>query len=122
MTMKMAFQLTLKKDSVNVAKTAWGYSTKQQFIINAFTNQPGAREKQDIGLDGLNNAEERDFFNDYIQNLPKDLKTEAKQKIVADPSGDDFEFYFSAKADSANAKIVERYKNYMGTENNTPGV
>lgn len=111
---------TATQPTATVAQTPWGYSTRQQFIINAFTNQPGAREKQDIGLDGLNNAEERTFFNNYLQSLPADLKTEARQRIAADPSGDDFEFYFSAKADSANKKIVERYKNYMGTENNTP--
>lgn len=107
-------------EPANVAKTAWGYSTKQQYIINAFTNEPGARPKQDIGLDGLSNAEEREFFKDYLNRLPANLKTEAKNRIFADPSGDDFEFYFSTKADSANKKIVERYKDYMGTENNTP--
>ncbi|MDF7821943.1 cell surface protein SprA [Runella sp. MFBS21] len=104
----------------NVAETAWGYSTRQQYIINAFTNEPEARAKQDIGLDGLSNLEERDFFSEYIQRLPTNLTTEARNQILADPSGDDFEFYFSAKADSANKKIVERYKNYMGMENNTP--
>jgi cell surface protein SprA len=103
-----------------VAQTPWGYSTRQQYIINAFTNEPGARPKQDIGLDGLSNTEEKVFFKDYLQKLPPNLKTEARNRILADPAGDDFEFYFSAKADSANKKIVERYKSYMGTENNTP--
>ncbi|MCU0339173.1 MAG: cell surface protein SprA [Spirosomaceae bacterium] len=111
---------TVGGQNANVARTPWGFSTKQQFIINAFTNEPGAREKQDVGLDGLSNAEERTFFNDYLQRLPSNLKTEARRKIEADPSGDDFEFYFSSKADSANKKIVERYKNFMGMENNTP--
>ncbi len=104
----------------NVAQTPWGYSTRQQYIINAFTNEPGARPKQDVGLDGLTNTEERNFFQNYIQNLPPTLKTEARNRIITDPSGDDFEYYFSAKADSADQKIVERYKNYMGMENNTP--
>lgn len=104
----------------NVAQSAWGYSTRQQYIINAFTNEPGARPKQDVGLDGLSNEEERTFFQNYIQNLPPTLKTGARNQILTDPSGDDFEFYFSAKADSANKKIVERYKSYMGVENNTP--
>lgn len=104
----------------NVAQSAWGYSTRQQYIINAFTNEPGARQKQDIGLDGLSNTEERTFHQNFLQNLPPTLKTEARNQILTDPAGDDFEFYFSAKADSANKKIVERYKNFMGVENNTP--
>ncbi|MFN4144740.1 MAG: cell surface protein SprA [Runella sp.] len=107
-------------EPANVAQSAWGFSTRQQYIINAFTNEPGARQKQDIGLDGLSNAEEREFFRDYLQSLPANLKESARREIVNDPSGDDFEFYFSPKADSANKKIVERYKNFMGMENNTP--
>jgi cell surface protein SprA len=111
---------TATQPTANVAQTPWGYSTRQQYIINAFTNEAGARPKQDIGLDGLNNAEEKTFFQNYLQSLPANLKSEVRRQIEADPAGDDFEFYFSAKADSANKKIVERYKNYMGTENNTP--
>ena len=105
----------------NVAESAWGYSTRSQFIINAFSNGDGARAKQDIGLDGLSNAEEREFFkNNFLNQLPATLKTEARQQIFNDPAADDFAFYFSAKADSANQKIVQRYKSYMGVENNTP--
>ena len=104
----------------NVAQSAWGYATRSQFIINAFSNEPGARAKQDVGLDGLSNAEERDFFKDTYLNRLTGLTTAARQQIEADPSGDDFAFYFSAKADSANEKIVQRYKKYMGMENNTP--
>lgn len=104
----------------NVAQSAWGYSTRSQFIVNAFTNQPGARAKQDVGLDGLSNAQERKFFKqNYLDRLTQ-LTTAARRQIEADPSGDDFEFYFSAKADSADKKIVARYKNFLGMENNTP--
>lgn len=104
----------------NVAESKWGYSPRQQFVINAFTNEPEARAKQDVGLDGLNNAEERTFFRDYLQKLPANLNTAARRQIEADPSNDDFEFYLSPKADSADKKIVARYKNFMGMENNTP--
>jgi cell surface protein SprA len=103
----------------NVTESKWGYTTKQQYLVNAFSNQPGARKNQDVGLDGLSNAQERVFFKDYLQKLTA-LNPQAKSEINADPSGDDFEFYFSAKADSAKKQIIERYKNYMGMENNSP--
>ena len=38
----------------NVNGSAWGLTTKQQFLTNAFDNSTSARQNQDIGLDGLN--------------------------------------------------------------------
>jgi cell surface protein SprA len=120
------FENGLPIDSVsvgkNVTESKWGYTTKQQFLVNTFSNQAGTRAKQDVGLDGLSNSQERVFFKDYLQKLPTNLTPKAKADIVADPSGDDFEFYFSDKADAANQKIVERYKHYMGMENNSPEI
>ncbi len=104
----------------NVDSTAWGYVTKSQYLINAFTNENGAREKQDVGLDGLSNDEERVFFKSYLDRLPANLSAEAKARIMGDPSGDDFQFFLGAEQDAANLKIIERYKNYVGMENNSP--
>lgn len=104
----------------NVDSTAWGYVTKSQYLINAFSNENGAREKQDVGLDGMNNEEERIFFKQYLDRLPANMTAEAKAKIIADPSGDDFKFFLGAELDSANLKVLERYKDYMGMENNSP--
>ncbi|CAG4990158.1 hypothetical protein DYBT9275_00465 [Dyadobacter sp. CECT 9275] len=112
--------ITQKVVNVNVDSTAWGYVTKSQYLINAFSNESGARQRQDIGLDGLTNEEERIFFKQYIDRLPANLTTEARQKIISDPSGDDFRFFLGAELDSANSKVLERYKNYLGMENNSP--
>mgnify|MGYP003708543117 CR=1 FL=1 len=106
---------------VNVDSTAWGRVTKQQYLINAFSNEPGAREKQDIGLDGLNNADERRYFRErFLDRLPATLTTEARERILDDPSGDDFQFYLGAELDLADKKILERYKEYLGMEGNSP--
>ncbi|QRR02209.1 T9SS outer membrane translocon Sov/SprA [Dyadobacter sandarakinus] len=105
---------------VNVDSTAWGYVTKSQYLINAFSNESGARERQDIGLDGLNSADERTFFQQYINRLPANLTPEARQLILNDPSGDDFQFFLGPDLDAADAKVLQRYKNYMGMENNSP--
>ena len=106
---------------INVDSTAWGRVTKQQYLINAFSNEPGAREKQDIGLDGLNNIEERRYFKErFLDRLPAALSPEARDRILADPSGDDFQYYLGAELDTDNKKIVERYKEYLGMEGNSP--
>ncbi|TDB65803.1 T9SS outer membrane translocon Sov/SprA [Arundinibacter roseus] len=106
---------------VNVDSTAWGRVTKQQYLINAFSNEPGAREKQDVGLDGLNNEDERRYFREtFLDRLPANLTAEARERILADPSGDDFQFYLGAELDADDKKILERYKQFLGMENNSP--
>ena len=112
--------LVPKQVGVNVDSTAWGYATKSQYLINAFSNETGAREKQDVGLDGLTNEEERAFFKTFIDRLPANLTADARAKILADPSGDDFQFFLGADLDAEDKKVLERYKNYIGMENNSP--
>ncbi len=104
----------------NVEQTVWGHVTKSQYLINAFSNESGARQKQDVGLDGLSNDEERTFFKEYLDRLPANLTADARAKILADPSGDDFKYFLGADLDAANLKVLQRYKDYIGMENNSP--
>lgn len=103
-----------------VDSTAWGKVTRQQFVTNAFTNQAGARERQDVGLDGLGNAAERAYFRDFIAAVRQRVTDPAAlSAILNDPSNDDFQFYLGEEANQAKY-IVSRYKKYMGMENNSP--
>lgn len=100
--------------------TPWGKAPTQQFVTNAFTNQEGARQKQDIGLDGLSNTQERDKFRPYLDAVrARVTNTAALQQIVNDPSNDDFRYYLGQQADSARY-VVARYKAFMGMEGNSP--
>ncbi|WP_229310971.1 T9SS outer membrane translocon Sov/SprA [Larkinella soli] len=101
-----------KRDS-----TAWGYVTRSQFVTQAFDN--GARDRQDVGLDGLSNPEEARYFRSYIDQVSPRLNAAARERLLGDPSNDDFIFYYGQRADSAKY-IVSRYKQYMGLENNSP--
>ena len=112
--------------SQNVEKTLWGLAPKRQFVINAFDNQ-GGRSQQDIGLDGLPNQvnenssiSESTYFAEYLSQS-KSRVTDAKAiaSIQADPAADDFVHYLSSSFNSTGS-IIERYKNYMGIENNSP--
>ncbi len=104
--------------------TVWGYVTTQNYLTNAFDNSSTARKNQDVGLDGLPNSgggdkNEANFFReDFLSHLTVNPAT--LDSITADPSADDFQYFLGGTLDDRNAKILERYKNYNGMENNTP--
>jgi cell surface protein SprA len=49
-------------DYNTVDNTVWGRVTRTQPVINAFDSNPTSRVLQDIGLDGLNDTDERANF------------------------------------------------------------
>ncbi|HMP99764.1 MAG TPA: cell surface protein SprA, partial [Cyclobacteriaceae bacterium] len=101
---------------VNVTETPWGFVTNQQYLTNAFDNNPASRQNQDIGWDGLRNEQERLKFQDFINSAPISLR----EQIEEDPSGDDFRYFLNAEYDARDAKILERYKKFNGLESNSP--
>lgn len=102
----------------------WGFAPTTQFITNAFSNDNDARAAQDIGLEGLNNEEEKSYFKkNFLDRLPANLSQAAKAQIEADPSADDYKFYFNPDFNAItdpNKKLVYRYKDALGMENNSP--
>ena len=104
--------LPTTNDPVDVANntnpTPFGRVTKQQFLTDAFNAAPGARAAQDVGLDGMNDDNER-------------LQTQYGAPYVglADPSADNFRHHLDPSYDAANTKLLGRYKNYNGYEGNS---
>lgn len=92
-----------------VTPTIWGQVGTAQFLTDAFSAAPGGRAAQDVGLDGLNDAAERVF-----PGFP------AGYGAFSDPSADDFLYHLDPVYDQNNVKILGRYKNYNGYENNSP--
>ncbi|OUS14364.1 cell surface protein SprA, partial [Nonlabens dokdonensis] len=80
--------------------TAYGKVPVNQSLVYAFDTQGAERENQDIGLDGYSDNEE---LADFPAFGP------------IDPAGDNYEFFVAATGD-----IPMRYKNYNGTEGNSP--
>lgn len=95
--------------------TAWGRVPKNQPIINAFDNDPSKRALQDIGLDGLNDSDERQHFNDFLTQLSPNVR----QEMEKDPSNDNFEYFLGGALDAQSASILKRYEKYNGLENNS---
>ena len=81
-------------------ETSWGMVPSTQSLLYAFNTIPEDREAQDVGLDGLDDIEEGLVYT----NGPKE-----------DPAGDNYQFFVSAKGG-----VLERYKNYNGTQGNSP--
>lgn len=107
-------------DPATLSVTSWGRIPTTQQIITAFDNNPATRQFQDVGLDGLSNADEVAFFSDWINWVnTSGLTAAAKNKLRNDPSADDYTFYRDDNYDNSTANIIERYKRYNGLEGNS---
>ena len=134
---KKAFEHGLpvnEAENANVETTVWGKVPKTTSTVTAFSNETGAREKQDVGLNGLSTEEE--FLFEYDGKRPyADYVTSLRSKVSADvlarwqedpfsplndPAGDNYHYYRGSDYDAAEVPVLERYKHYNGTEGNSP--
>jgi cell surface protein SprA len=96
----------------NTEQTRWGKVPTNPSIIYTFNQEEGARSNQDLGFDGLSDAEE---FSKYSTTIPNFEKLNPN-----DPASDNFQFFRGSELDAINASIITRYKNYNNTEGNSP--
>ncbi len=109
----------------NVDTTIWGRVPTLQALVFAFDNDIAARPFQDVGYDGLSDADERSFFSEnYLQVIANLYGTasEAYNKAWEDPSGDNYHFFRGSDYDNnpKYSSVIERYKMYNGVEGNSP--
>jgi cell surface protein SprA len=121
--------LSFNGDTTKTESTVWGRVPKTQSTVSAFDNATGARQNQDVGLDGLTNANEFIFpaYKKYVEDIDKNVSTAAKNKMkvdpfspLNDPAGDNYQYYRHTDYDNAQADIMTRYKRYNGVEGNSP--
>jgi len=118
---RKSFENGLPETSVveRVDTTSWGRVPLKQSLVNAFSNNPEAREFQDVGLDGLNDTDEASFFSSYLSSLTF-LNPEVRARFEEDPSNDNYHYYRGGDYDAQELSILERYKRYNGLEGNSP--
>jgi cell surface protein SprA len=104
----------------NVDTTVWGRVSTNQLLNNSFENDADSRKYQDVGFDGLSSDEEQTFFKDYLEEIKNKISAEAYNKVVADPSGDDYHYYRGGDYDDEEVSIIDRYKKYNNFEGNSP--
>lgn len=105
----------------NVIDSKWGRvpgSIAQ--ATNTFTNNLNNRRLQDLGLDGLDEIQEREKFSEYLNQVRQKFgqNSDVYNRIFSDPSADNFVSYRDPSF-SPNATILERYLNFNGTEGNS---
>ncbi len=121
-------------DVNSTENTVWGRVPKTTSTVMAFSNESGAREKQDVGLNGLSTADEFLFeyngthpYADYVSALRDKVSADVRSAWEADqfsplndPAGDNFHYYRGSDWDEKEADILTRYKYFNGTEGNSP--
>ncbi len=110
-------------DAARYDSTVWGRIGTVPPLNNAFDNESNSRQFQDVGLDGLNDAEEQNFFKaNYLDLLEQafGVNSIAYQQALADPSADNYSYYRGTDYDNAKASVIDRYKKYNGMEGNSP--
>ncbi|MDR1368958.1 MAG: cell surface protein SprA [Dysgonamonadaceae bacterium] len=120
--------LPLDGDPSKVDTTVWGVIPRQQALNYAFDNSSGAREIQDVGLNGLSKENERmhPSYVKFLNDLEARLSPSIWDAMLRDrfsprnsPSGDLYHFFRGSDYDDENASILERYKRVNGTEGNS---
>lgn len=120
--------LPLNDDPSAVKETVWGKVPIRQASGYAFDNAPGAREKQDLGFNGLNDDEEklhpsyRLFLEAVANKVSPQVLSQWREDPLSplnDPAGDNFLHYRNSRYDDQRASILDRYKHYNGVQGNS---
>ncbi len=98
--------------------TAWGNYPTVPPLANAFDNNESARPIQDVGYDCLSDADEKNFYANYMNSLSA-LGISGSNEGFTDPSGDNYHFYRGDDYDNSNLNTLARYKKYNGVEGNS---
>lgn len=111
------------RDRNKLDSSRWGRVPKfQQQITQAFDNDPNIRRYQDVGFDGLEDEDEKNFRRQYLNDLQASFgaNSVAYTSVEKDPSNDNYKWYRDATFDASGAGILERYKHINGPEKNSP--
>lgn len=120
--------LPIDGDLTKVESTVWGLVPKQQSTVYAFDNTAGAREVQDVGLNGLSASQELEYptYKEFVEKLKTKLNPETISNMEKDdfsplknPGTDKYRYFRGADLDGNGVSILDRYKRYNGTEGNS---
>ena len=90
----------------------WGRVPNSSSVTYAFNNEAGARARQDVGLNGLGDDEEREFslYANYLQQMQGKVSSTVYDSIYNDPANDDYHYYRGTDFDQLQMSILNRYK------------
>ena len=115
-------------DSTYIKYTPWGKVNTQTSLTYAFDNAQGTRQQQDVGLNGMATAEEKEYepYREFTAKLRQKLSPEALARMeddqfspFNDPATDNYHYHRGYDYDEQRLNVLERYKHYNGTEGNS---
>jgi len=120
---KMSYENGLPITSIltHVDTTAWGIVSDTLINNNTFSTILGSRQYQDVGLDGLGDANERTFFQNYLNSIANlyGMNSIAYLKSYLDPSTDNYHYFRGTDLDQNQTSIIKRYRNYNNYDGNS---
>ncbi len=102
--------------------TQWGRIPTQATVTYAFATTSGSREKQDVGFNGLTDAEEQTFesYQEFLSAIQGKVSPEVFDSIFADPANDNYHYFRGRDWDQEQASILKRYKLINSPQGNSP--
>ena len=102
--------------------TQWGKIPTQSMVNYAFATTKGSRTQQDLGLNGLNDTEERTFqsYQDFLTQIQGKVNAAVWDSISADPANDNYHYFRGTDYDNMQASILRRYKYINNPQGNSP--
>ena len=101
--------------------TQWGKIPTQSTVTYAFATTSGSRALQDVGFNGLTDAEEQEFYKSaYLDQIQGKVNQAVFDSIFADPARDDYHYFRGSDWDERHAPILQRYKYINNPQGNSP--
>ncbi len=101
-------------------ETAWGKIPVQATQTYAFATTSGSRAKQDVGLNGLTDDEERSkpAYAAFLNSVS--VNDSIRNAWNADPANDNYHYFRGSDYDEHKTSILDRYKRINMPQGNSP--
>ena len=100
--------------------TQWGRIPVQATQTYAFATTSGSRALQDVGLNGLNDEQERAHpaYADFLNHVT--VNDSVRAAWNQDPANDNYHYFRGSDLDARHASILDRYKRVTMPQGNSP--
>ncbi len=100
--------------------TQWGRVPVQATQTYAFATTTGSRALQDVGLNGLNDEQERSYeaYSDFLNSVT--VNDSVRAAWNQDPANDNYHYFRGSDYDAQRLGILDRYKRINMPQGNSP--
>ena len=108
--------------SQSFTTTQWGKIPTQPTVTYAFATTSGSRQLQDVGFNGLTDAEEQSYqsYQNFLTQIQGKVSREVFDSIFNDPANDNYHYFRGSDYDQMQASILRRYKYINNPQGNSP--